>query len=235
MPAFCAQADSEAADGDFVAHRAAEFVRIEFQPVVAAGDDHGQQARMDLRLFGGPSRAVAAHRCPPAATAVPGDRLRPLPGWAGDVSVINIHEQSPSEACPITDGIPRSVPVTASPHRVSPCPASDPADYRPAKRLETPLVTEYAPSGVAISNKFLVSRAKGLSRRHRRGRRGRPRPRSEVTGQSASAGKEQSNGGIEDNVGAFVPGPRARQAPLGSGRLSGLSFAVKDLFDIAGA
>jgi amidase len=39
---------------------------------------------------------------------------------------------------------------------------------------------------------------------------------------------------IEDNVGAFVPGPRARHAPLGTGRLSGLGFAVKDLFDLAG-
>jgi amidase len=39
---------------------------------------------------------------------------------------------------------------------------------------------------------------------------------------------------IEDSVGAFVPGPRAIQAPLGSGRLSGLSFAVKDLFDVKG-
>jgi amidase len=39
---------------------------------------------------------------------------------------------------------------------------------------------------------------------------------------------------IEDNVGAFIPGPRARHAPLGTGRLSGLGFAVKDLFDLAG-
>jgi amidase len=41
--------------------------------------------------------------------------------------------------------------------------------------------------------------------------------------------------GVDDNVGAFVPGPRLERAPLGSGRLSGLSFAVKDLFDVAGA
>ena len=39
---------------------------------------------------------------------------------------------------------------------------------------------------------------------------------------------------IEDNVGAFVPGPRTERAPLGNGRLSGLSFAAKDLFDLAG-
>ncbi|HUN43663.1 MAG TPA: amidase [Acetobacteraceae bacterium] len=39
---------------------------------------------------------------------------------------------------------------------------------------------------------------------------------------------------IEDSVGAFVPGPRAERAPLGTGRLSGLTFAVKDLFHLAG-
>jgi amidase len=38
----------------------------------------------------------------------------------------------------------------------------------------------------------------------------------------------------EDTVGAFVPGPRARLAPTGQGKLDGLSFAVKDLFDLAG-
>lgn len=39
---------------------------------------------------------------------------------------------------------------------------------------------------------------------------------------------------IEDDVGAFMPGPRTERAPLGSGRLSGLTFASKDLFDLAG-
>ena len=39
----------------------------------------------------------------------------------------------------------------------------------------------------------------------------------------------------EDEAGAFVPGPRLERRPLGTGRLSGLSFAVKDLFDVAGA
>jgi amidase len=38
----------------------------------------------------------------------------------------------------------------------------------------------------------------------------------------------------DDPIGAFLPGPRTTRAPLGSGRLSGLSFAVKDLFDVAG-
>src|SRR5450631_3556337 len=40
---------------------------------------------------------------------------------------------------------------------------------------------------------------------------------------------------MEDTVGAFVPGPRVVRPPIGSGRLSGLTFAVKDLFDVAGA
>ena len=38
-----------------------------------------------------------------------------------------------------------------------------------------------------------------------------------------------------DGAGAFVPGPAAIASPLGTGRLSGLSFAVKDVFDVAGA
>ncbi len=41
--------------------------------------------------------------------------------------------------------------------------------------------------------------------------------------------------GLDDTVGAFVPGPRMERQPLGSGRLSGLGFAVKDLFDVAGS
>ncbi|MGB1006652.1 MAG: glutamyl-tRNA amidotransferase, partial [Thalassobaculaceae bacterium] len=39
---------------------------------------------------------------------------------------------------------------------------------------------------------------------------------------------------IEDTVGAFVPGPRATAAGAPGGPLSGLSFAAKDLFDVAG-
>ncbi|MGH7042764.1 MAG: amidase [Acetobacteraceae bacterium] len=38
----------------------------------------------------------------------------------------------------------------------------------------------------------------------------------------------------DDTIGAFIPGPRTTAAPLGAGRLSGLQFAVKDLFDVAG-
>jgi amidase len=40
---------------------------------------------------------------------------------------------------------------------------------------------------------------------------------------------------LEDTVGAFIPGPRLEHDPLGSGRLSDLTFAAKDLFDVAGS
>jgi amidase len=40
---------------------------------------------------------------------------------------------------------------------------------------------------------------------------------------------------IEDRVGAFVPGPHVELAGAAEGPLAGLDFAVKDLFDIAGA
>ena len=40
---------------------------------------------------------------------------------------------------------------------------------------------------------------------------------------------------LADDVGAFVPGDRFEHLPLASGRLSGLTFAIKDLYDIAGA
>ena len=39
----------------------------------------------------------------------------------------------------------------------------------------------------------------------------------------------------DDPAHAFIPGPRHTQAPMGEGALSGLTFAVKDLFDVAGA
>src|SRR5258707_9965766 len=39
---------------------------------------------------------------------------------------------------------------------------------------------------------------------------------------------------MNDDIGAFVPGPRVRIAGAARGPLSGLSFAVKDLFDVAG-
>jgi amidase len=37
-----------------------------------------------------------------------------------------------------------------------------------------------------------------------------------------------------DRLGAFVPGPRFTREPTGQGRLNGLTFAVKDLIDVAG-
>ncbi|MBR0683419.1 amidase [Roseomonas eburnea] len=38
----------------------------------------------------------------------------------------------------------------------------------------------------------------------------------------------------EDRVGAFVPGARVERAGAGEGPLAGLTFAVKDLYDVAG-
>jgi amidase len=38
----------------------------------------------------------------------------------------------------------------------------------------------------------------------------------------------------DDPDAVFVPGPRARAKPLGNGRLGGLNFAAKDVFDVAG-
>jgi amidase len=37
-----------------------------------------------------------------------------------------------------------------------------------------------------------------------------------------------------DRLGAFIPGPRCIREPTGRGRLSGLTFVVKDLIDVAG-
>jgi amidase len=39
---------------------------------------------------------------------------------------------------------------------------------------------------------------------------------------------------VEDRIGAFVPGAIVHRAPRGAGPLTGLSFAAKDLFDVAG-
>ena len=39
---------------------------------------------------------------------------------------------------------------------------------------------------------------------------------------------------MTEDIGAFVPGPRARIEGRPGGPLSGLTFAAKDLFDVAG-
>ncbi len=38
----------------------------------------------------------------------------------------------------------------------------------------------------------------------------------------------------DDTMGAFMPGPRCMRPPLADGPLSGLTFGLKDLFDVAG-
>ncbi len=65
------------------------------------------------------------------------------------------------------------------------------------------------------------------------GKRGRPRDRRH---NKVGADHEGVVTGMEndDPVGAFVPGPRAALPPSGDGSLSGLTLAVKDLFDVAG-
>ncbi len=54
-------------------------------------------------------------------------------------------------------------------------------------------------------------------------------PAATGDGQETALREEQS-----DSVNAFVPGPRVRVAGKAGGPLSGLSFAAKDLFDVAG-
>lgn len=56
--------------------------------------------------------------------------------------------------------------------------------------------------------------------------------RETVPGDGQEAGK--AGAAFDDVVNAFVPGPRVRIAGTSGGPLSGLSFAAKDLFDVAG-
>jgi amidase len=44
----------------------------------------------------------------------------------------------------------------------------------------------------------------------------------------------RNEAGFTDGVGAFVPGPRAELRGAAEGPLAGLSFAIKDLYDLAG-
>ena len=50
----------------------------------------------------------------------------------------------------------------------------------------------------------------------------------------AEMGREPEAGGAVEPVGAFVPGTEVRVPGRAGGPLSGLTFAVKDLFDVAG-
>jgi amidase len=72
-----------------------------------------------------------------------------------------------------------------------------------------------------------VERQKMLRLRHKLGknheRPGAPRKMSVIASER-----------VDDSLGAFVPGTRCRKKPTATGSLDGLSFAVKDLIDVAG-
>ena len=55
-----------------------------------------------------------------------------------------------------------------------------------------------------------------------------------MTATGAGGGIEAQSSCVDDGFNAFVPWERARLAPQQAGVLSGLSFAVKDLIDVAG-
>jgi len=50
----------------------------------------------------------------------------------------------------------------------------------------------------------------------------------------SSALSSNQEGVMQETLGAFVPGAPVHRAPRGAGGLSGLTFAAKDLFDVAG-
>jgi amidase len=60
------------------------------------------------------------------------------------------------------------------------------------------------------------------------------RPLHQVARTTDEAGIAGMPGVIEDRVGAFMPGPRVEIPGAAEGPLTGLDFAVKDLFDVAG-
>jgi len=52
---------------------------------------------------------------------------------------------------------------------------------------------------------------------------------ADTTAENPAAGQSET-----DPVGAFIPGPRAHRNGADAGPLHGTTFAVKDLFDVAG-
>ena len=146
MPAFCAQVDSDAADGDVVA-RPCRGIRSDRVPARGSGRRRSWPAGADGSAALRRSPELDRRAGVRAATRV-GYRLRPLPRRTGDVSVIYIHEQSPSEACPI-HGRFSCACRTAS------------AALKPGGSADYPFVGgrnavgKYAPSSVQFANKSL--------------------------------------------------------------------------------
>ena len=185
-------------------------------PVVAAGDDHGEQARMDRRLLGHaemrPARRYPRRRrCRrPSAAPAPEDRR----------CVRRLH--------------PRAVPLRGMSNRGRLCLVRGRTSYWRVATLAASAgnpIAQRRKAGVRSMPHFVCNLPT------------KPQPGAERSGQgrartalwhSRQAGTRRMVA-LDDTVGAFVPGPRLERAPLGSGRLSGLGFAVKDLFDVAGS
>ena len=62
----------------------------------------------------------------------------------------------------------------------------------------------------------------------------RPSPHPDPPPQAGEGGSARSDNRVGADFGAFVPGQRFRIAGRAGGPLAGLSFAAKDLFDVAG-
>ena len=175
MPEFCAQAESEAAEGSVSPTVMRILGRVQLDAVITAGHDHGEQARMDGEL----ARAAELARSAGIRTAAAGAclgrnrgrRLAVLPGGAGDRSVSYIHEQSLSEAFQ-TASMLRPDPClycvqTRTGHRSCAFSQDNPAAARLGHNFWWPMVheREYAPPGEAISTYSLASPPAGRGRR----------------------------------------------------------------------
>ncbi len=165
--------------------------------MVAASDDHGEQARVDRRLLRDTQMDRRAGIR--AAARISDDRLRTAPRWTGDVSVIHIHEQSPSEACPIggrfalvrTEPLPACSTQAASGRSSDPAAAGRPMGSMPYSVYNLPT----NPRARGADPLAGLRTANGLWH-------------------TPSAGTKQMVT-LDDTVGAFVPGPRLERPPLG--------------------
>ena len=118
IPAFCAHSDSDGGRRSRLAWRAAELVRVEFDPVIAAGQDHGLQPR-DGQLRVRPGPGSGRPRGVPAATAYP---PAPRAAWSAPEARRSVRRSCP-RATPSETGsaTPRwlddpNVPMHGNPH-----------------------------------------------------------------------------------------------------------------------